>query len=234
MKDIKTQVRSIEETLNSQFSFLCKHLGIPVPVIPSTNFTPDPGSTYAAKSSEETKSIDEAPTDSLELELIPNFFFIGNDDVDLLHSQFEDNSKLEINCFSELSPVTIDKIKDIEMQFWVNYLEKNSVISEYLMVYSFFIISYFIWILLVSILIIIASYSIECLQMVRMWRKVYFPLQLKYGSLHEIEVQILESLVVLRIHIKSLESFSEFIMFILHQGFLYLQLGVLPCVLLLD
>ncbi|XP_026411388.1 uncharacterized protein LOC113306696 [Papaver somniferum] len=68
----------------------------------------------------------------------------------------------------------------------------------------------------------------------RMWRKVYFLLQLKYGSLHELEVQILESLDVLGIHIESLESFSEFIMFILHQVFLYLQLGIhSPLVLLI-
>ncbi|KAI3967012.1 hypothetical protein MKW92_046139, partial [Papaver armeniacum] len=86
IKDLKIEVRSFEETLNSQFSFLCKHLGIPVPVVPSTNFTPDPGSTYAAKSKyEKTKSVDEATADSLELEFIPHFFFIENDDVDLLH-----------------------------------------------------------------------------------------------------------------------------------------------------
>lgn len=32
----------------------------------------------------------------------------------------------------------------------------------------------------------------RCLQMVRMWRKVFFLLQLKFDSLHEISVQFLE------------------------------------------
>ncbi|XP_026449697.1 uncharacterized protein LOC113349878 [Papaver somniferum] len=144
MNDIKTQVSSIEETLNSQFSFLCKHLGIPVPVAPSTNFTPDHGSTDAAKSkSEETNPIaafDEEETDSLELELIPPLFFIENTDVDLLHSlslQFEENLTLKINCLSEFSPVTIVRMKDEEIQFCVKFFEENSYISKSLMEFFF-------------------------------------------------------------------------------------------------